>query len=392
MTVRSYAVRRVYADQLLRPWYDRLVQDLPGLELVDAHTHIGANDPDGYRLGYAELLAALEAVGAGAAVFAMHEPEGYPDANDHVLECATKSEGRLAAFCRVDPRYDAPSEARRCLDRGARGIKLHPRAERFSLLDPGLDQVFALADERHLPVLIHAGRGIPALGREALELCERHPHARLILAHAGVCDLGWVWRHAAEYPNLFFDTSWWKASDLLTLFSLVPPGQILYASDLPYGSPVQAAILCLRCGLEAGLSATQLHGVAGGQVRRLLAHAEPADLGPAPGRRYFVLDVLLERIGSLLVTAASRILIGDTGADYIHLARLACEAEHDPDLAAICASILALLDNAESRAQTSRPDLTSLQLVATAACIARTPSVALPEAAGLRPIEKTASG
>ena len=29
--------------------------------------------------------------------------------------------------------------------------------------------MFALADERRLPVLVHAGRGIPALGRHAVE-------------------------------------------------------------------------------------------------------------------------------------------------------------------------------------------------------------------------------
>ena len=37
------------------------------------------------------------------------------------------------------------------------------------------ESVFALADERRLPILVHAGRGIPALGRHAVELCERYP-------------------------------------------------------------------------------------------------------------------------------------------------------------------------------------------------------------------------
>ena len=40
-------------------------------------------------------------------------------------------------------------------------------------------------------------------------------------------DLAWLWRHADERPNLLYDTSWWTVADFLTLFSLVPPGQIL---------------------------------------------------------------------------------------------------------------------------------------------------------------------
>ena len=36
-------------DAILRPWWDRLVADFGDLELYDAHTHIGADDPDGMR-------------------------------------------------------------------------------------------------------------------------------------------------------------------------------------------------------------------------------------------------------------------------------------------------------------------------------------------------------
>jgi predicted TIM-barrel fold metal-dependent hydrolase len=77
-------------------------------------------------------------------------------------------------------------------------------------------------------VIVHAGRGIPALGRDAADLARRYPGMRMILAHAGVCDLAWIWREAAELPNLFFDTAWWNTSDLLTLFTYVPPGQVLF--------------------------------------------------------------------------------------------------------------------------------------------------------------------
>ena len=144
--------------------------------------------------------------------------------------------------------------------------------------------MFALADERRLPILCHAGRGIPALGRHAIEVCARYPGLRLILAHAGISDLAWIWREAPDHPNLFFDTAWWSPSDVQALFALVPPGQILMASDAPYGTPAFAATMALRHGLQVGLDPDEVRGVLGGQARRL-ARAARSRSTSAPPRR-----------------------------------------------------------------------------------------------------------
>ena len=242
------------SDSGLLPWYERMRAEVPDPDVFDVHTHIGSNDPDGFSCTRAELVEYLEHVRASAFVFPMHEPDGYPAANDAVAAEAAASDGRLFAFCRLDPHRAPLEEARRCLDNGARGIKLHPRAEGFNLDHPDLQDVFALADEHRLPILCHAGRGIPALGRHAVEVCSRHPGLRLILAHAGISDLAWIWREAPAHPNLFFDTAWWSPSDVQALFALVPPGQILMASDAPYGTPAFAATMAIRHGLQVGLS------------------------------------------------------------------------------------------------------------------------------------------
>ena len=243
------------SDTGLLPWYERLRAEVPDLDVFDAHTHIGANDPDGYSCSRQELVEFLGRVDASAFVFPMHEPDGYPAANDMVMAEAAASDGRLFPLCRLNPHDEPLAEARRCLAAGARGIKLHPRAEAFNLDHPDLQDVFALADELRLPILCHAGRGIPALGRHSIEVCSRHPGLRLILAHAGISDLSWIWREAPAHPNLFFDTAWWSPSDVQALFALVPPGQILMASDAPYGTPAFAATMAIRHGLQVGLSA-----------------------------------------------------------------------------------------------------------------------------------------
>src|SRR5204863_9603147 len=122
----------------------------------EGHTDIGQNDPDGFSGGREELVTFLERAGARAAVFPMHEPDGYPRANDMVIAEAAASDGRLVAFARLGPRAEPVAEAERCLEAGAVGLKLHPRAERFTLDEPGVDDIVALADERRLPVIVHA--------------------------------------------------------------------------------------------------------------------------------------------------------------------------------------------------------------------------------------------
>src|SRR6185295_11409737 len=156
------------AEELLAAQHERVGALLPaGCAPFDAHTHLG-----------------LDEAGVRAAnVFALNEPDrepAYRAPNDRVLEWAAEVPDRLFPFVRLSLDEDPLGEAVRCLDRGARGIKLHPRAQAFRVNDPRLDAVFALAHERKVPVLIHAGRGLPPgmplqLGRVA----ERFPDASL---------------------------------------------------------------------------------------------------------------------------------------------------------------------------------------------------------------------
>src|SRR5947209_3066721 len=130
VTLFMVRIRRMDIAAILKPWTEIVHERAPGIELFDVHTHIGQNDPDGMKQTPEQLLEGLRLAEArGAFVFPMHEPDGYPPANDAVLEAGRNSGGLLHPFCRVDPHDDAAAEAQRCLDAGACGIKLHPRAE-----------------------------------------------------------------------------------------------------------------------------------------------------------------------------------------------------------------------------------------------------------------------
>ena len=369
-------------DAHLKPYLDRLSDDVGSLDLYDAHTHIGANDPDGFSQTPEQLLNALAPARARGVVFPMHEPDGYRAANDAVIEAAGASAGVVVPYCRVDPRDGALAEATRALDAGARGIKLHPRAEQFGLDEPGVRDVVALAHERHVPVLIHAGRGIPALGRHTVALSGEFPGAKLILAHAAISDLAWLWKVMPEHPNLFVDTAWWNPADLMALFCLAPPAQVLWASDSPYGLPVMSAVVALRCARQAGLGPDAVRSIAGGQMARLLEGEPGADVGPAP-HRVAALDPHLERVVTHLVSAMGRAFARTDPEEPIALARLAAAVGEDQECSAVCAAVLELLDLYEDHKHEppidGRPFPPAGRFVVTALAVARTPDVPLPE-------------
>jgi predicted TIM-barrel fold metal-dependent hydrolase len=365
-------------EEEARRWLDALEAETGPLSLFDTHTHFGRHDPDEFRQEPEQLIATMEHAGARAITFPMHEPDGYPAANDEARAIEAGADGRIVHFCRVNPHDGALAEAERCLDLGAHGIKLHPRAEQFAMSEAAVEDLTRLAQERGVPILIHAGRGIPALGRDTLELAQRYPGAKFILAHAAVSDLAWLWRLMPENPNLFIDTSWWNPADFVALFSLVPPGQLLWASDNPYGYPLHAAAFQLRYALLVGLRGDQIRSIAGEQITRILAGEEPAYFGPAPGPPG-PQDPGMERVVSHLTTAMGRAMAEGDPSESIALGYLAVDLE-GPE-AETGRAILRLLDIAgelQGPPPPGRRFPRSAQFVMSALAVARTPGIALP--------------
>src|ERR1700678_1355005 len=156
----------------LRSAYASILEEISGLLptdaiVIDAHTHLGA-DEDGQSLAPEVLLEFLDQASptARACTFPFHDPERSPAyrlPNDRVLRWAEESGGRLYPYCRLDPSEDPVAEAERCLALGARGIKLHPRAQAFGFGNQAAEAIFKVASEAEVPILIHAGRGMPRM-------------------------------------------------------------------------------------------------------------------------------------------------------------------------------------------------------------------------------------
>ena len=277
----------IYADALA-PFLAEVQSLRPAqAEVIDAHTHLGL-DEDGRSLTLEQLLEQLDAAQARrACVFPLHDPErrpSYRTPNDRVLAWASESEGRLVPFCRLDPAEAPVQEAERCLAAGARGIKLHPRAQAFVFDGPEMEGVFALAEEAAVPILIHAGRGLPPLADGLADVALRHPGAVLILAHGAICDQGILTTRLSEHPGVLYDISCFFPLDVIELFARVPAERIVFASDPPYGMPATTLYLALRVARQAGLDEQAVKGVLGGTMASLLdGHGLPQISSPRRG-------------------------------------------------------------------------------------------------------------
>jgi uncharacterized protein len=288
------------ALELVARWDEELSRVLPeGAAIFDAHVHLG-KDIDGMAGDYDQLEELHARYGISRAfMFCLDEPDRHPSfsaANDRTLAFAARSNGRLIPFLRLDLNESPLQEARRCLAAGARGIKLHPRAQKFTATDERLGPVFEIAAEHRLPILIHGGRGLPPIAAGLRALVDRYPEATLIIAHGGIADLADLARVMAGRKGVLFDTSTWSPIDLLDVYRQLPPEQIVYASDYPYGQQPGSLLIAIKTARYAGYSDDQLRGMLG-RTASALADGKPLPEPTSPlGGESFAQPIQLARI------------------------------------------------------------------------------------------------
>jgi predicted TIM-barrel fold metal-dependent hydrolase len=292
------------AQELFSLFETELRAELPaGADIFDAHVHLG-NDIDGMVGSYEELEAIMDRYGVSRCfMFCLDEPDRHPGfraANDRTLAFGERSQGRMIPFVRLDLTESPIEEAERCLDLGARGIKLHPRAQKFDLDDGRLAPVFAIAAERRVPILIHGGRGLPPIADHLHGLLDAYPDAQLIIAHAGIADLAGLAGHFAGRAGVYFDTSVWSPIDLLSFYRLVPPEQIVYASDYPYGQQPSSLLITLRTARAAGLTEEQILQMLGPNANRIADGKPPLEPSTPQGSDVLTQPMTLARIHQYL--------------------------------------------------------------------------------------------
>jgi hypothetical protein len=321
------------AQALVDEYASELFAALPeGAEIFDAHVHLG-HDIDGMVGTYEELIAVHDRYRISRSfMFCLDEPDRHPAfraANDRTLAYAARSEGRLIPFVRLDLAEQPVEEATRCIDLGARGIKLHPRAQRFLLNDERLAPIFELAADRRVPILIHGGRGLPPIAGELAALVDRYPEAQLIIAHGGIADLPALAERVAGTAGGLLDTAGWSPIDLLSVFRVFSPEQVVYASDFPYGQQPSSLLIALRTAKASGLDDEDLRGMLAGTANRI-ANGEPPLEPTAPkGGETFSQPMAFARIHQYLSMATP--LLWTRQPDTVGVIGLALNATYDRD-------------------------------------------------------------
>jgi predicted TIM-barrel fold metal-dependent hydrolase len=245
-----------------------------------------------------DLLQSMDEAGIDISValgFAWRNHDLCVQHNDYLLEAATTSNGRIVAFCMINPQAGeaASKEVARCVAGGAKGLgELRPESQGWELNgDPG-KRLASLAAAHDLILLFHVtelgGHEYP--GKDGLQLgsfyrfAREHPELKIVGAHlagglpfstSGV-NLAKVFAHTyadtAARRHLYDDTAYSR------LIEAIGPERVLLASDYPLVAQASQAEEVRR--LVPDKKAQEL--ILGGNGQRLLGVG--ANLPPgAPG-------------------------------------------------------------------------------------------------------------
>ena len=237
------------------------------MRTVDFHTHIfpdriaertlallskkGGISP--YTDGtYNGLLAALREANVSLAVNlpVLTRPEQYDSVNrfaEFLNEAAKSKETRLLSFGGIHPACeDIPKKMADLKRRGFLGVKVHPDYQETFFDDEGYVEIVKAAAEQDMIVITHAGVDIAYRGqpvrctpRRVLNLLDRVPNAKLVLAHYGASEMFSEVYELLCGKNVYFDTAFimpYIAKDtFLRILDRHGTDKILFGSDSPWG-------------------------------------------------------------------------------------------------------------------------------------------------------------
>jgi hypothetical protein len=207
---------------------------------IDAHNHLGGPDKgDGKSQTPEELLASMDGLGIEkAVVFPFNEEApgiSFSHCNDYIAAAVKAHPDRLIGFCRLDPNFGEKAVME--LERSARmlglvGVKLHPTSQNFTLENPWLSEILAVAGEMGMTVVFDTGKmmsppsGIARLARE-------YPNLKIIMAHINLLDESIAAAKAA--PNIYLGTTgYFNLDKLAQAVREVGAHRFISGSDSPY--------------------------------------------------------------------------------------------------------------------------------------------------------------
>jgi len=206
--------------------------------------------------------------------------------NEWLVE-ATAADSALIPFVAIDP-WVLPAPAAiphltHMRESGARGVKLHPVAQRCRVDDEATRDLLRACADLDLVVLAHSGaaRGqVPFAEPSTFRALHDIPNLRIIIAHLGGGCWTQISKLAVDLPGAMFDLSeiiaWAGApnaptrTQLVELIRDVGVDRVLFGSDFPWYAPDEMMVALREL---PGISDAECEAIQGGNAARLLSLA-----------------------------------------------------------------------------------------------------------------------
>ena len=231
-------------------------------------------DFNGQAYGVSGVLATMDKAGIDASVvFQGGVPQDPREGNAHVL-AAVKGEGRILPGCLVNPTMGplATDDLKRCVDLGARTVKLMAAVHRYRLDSACVDPIMELAKSLNIPATIHSGSPLSGCSPEYIgTLAQRHPDVTIIMDHMGYRE--WIRlavQAAVENDSIYLGTTLIAAAEPISIKNIVTSGS-LGAERIVFGSNAPAGVATHGVNgiRDVGFSAEDEALILGGNFKRI---------------------------------------------------------------------------------------------------------------------------
>ena len=232
-------------------------------------------------------MSALDTAGVDRAIVsAWLGPEGALLSNDHVAAIVAAHPTRLVGAASVDlfRPMDAVRELRRCVNElGFRALRMLPWLWRLPPNDRRYYPLYAACVELDIPFCLQVGhtgpmypsepgRPIPYLDEVALDF----PELKIVGGHIGYPWTTEMIALATKYPNVFIDTSAYKANryprELVDYLRGHGREKVMFGSNFPMITPFE----CLASVDALGLSPEARALFLGGNAARVFGLTAPS--------------------------------------------------------------------------------------------------------------------
>ncbi|MBV7340013.1 amidohydrolase family protein [Chloroflexi bacterium TSY] len=199
---------------------------------------------NGEEYGVKGVLKTADEAGIDVCVLFQGGVPADPRDGNAKLLAAVQGEQRILPGCLINPTMgpDATDDLKRCVDRGARTVKLMAAAHRYRIDSPCVDPIMELAKELSIPATIHSGSPLSGCSPSYIgTLAKRHPDVTIIMDHMGYREWTSLAVEAAvESPSIYLGTTLIAAAEPITIKNIARGGQvgaerIVFGSNSPAG-------------------------------------------------------------------------------------------------------------------------------------------------------------